>query len=186
MASDGLLSEASPFSLAVAAGGVLSYLWWKRRPVEAEKPLPFPEVPRVPGVKYFTQADLAQQDGVKGDGHMYVGVSGKVYDVHSSANFKPGEGYGMLWAGKDATISLALGSLKIEDSNRTDWAVLEDPGLAESLESWQKHFNKKYPVQGYILEWLADHPGVEEFQSPPPEFVPPEDCGFGAQKTDAQ
>ena len=29
---------------------------------------------------------------MKGDGHMYVGVSGKVYDVHSSANFKPGEG----------------------------------------------------------------------------------------------
>ena len=45
---------------------------------------------------------------MKGDGHMYVGVSGKVYDVHSSANFKPGEGSARPRAGPlrgDASLS---------------------------------------------------------------------------------
>jgi predicted heme/steroid binding protein len=70
-------------------------------------------------IPVFTLTALRKYDGAGGR-PMYVSIKGKVYDVSSSPNFNPDQGYGVLWGGRDATFSLAKGSLKPEDSNVVD------------------------------------------------------------------
>ncbi len=80
---------------------------------------------------------------------VYIGVKGIVYDVSISENFKPDQGYGKLWAGKDATYALSKMSLKPEDAGKMDWNGLNDMEYL-SLASWEAHFTKKYEKVGTV------------------------------------
>eukprot|EP00931_Biecheleriopsis_adriatica_P009503 TRINITY_DN11057_c0_g1_i2.p2 TRINITY_DN11057_c0_g1~~TRINITY_DN11057_c0_g1_i2.p2 ORF type:complete len:144 (+),score=43.03 TRINITY_DN11057_c0_g1_i2:48-479(+) len=85
---------------------------------------------------------------------MYVGILGKVYDVSDSRNFEAGEGYGDLWAGRDATYALATLSLEKKDANRLDWEMSQfNEGQLKALAAWSTHFEKKYPVVGFLKEY---------------------------------
>eukprot|EP00933_Yihiella_yeosuensis_P057382 TRINITY_DN57164_c0_g1_i1.p1 TRINITY_DN57164_c0_g1~~TRINITY_DN57164_c0_g1_i1.p1 ORF type:complete len:163 (+),score=42.59 TRINITY_DN57164_c0_g1_i1:91-579(+) len=100
----------------------------------------------------FTMEKLKAFDGAALP--MYVGILGKVYDVSSSDNFQPGEGYGDLWAGSDATYALATLSLKKEDANRLDWEMSQFTEMnLKALAGWRNHFESKYPVVGYLKEY---------------------------------
>merc|ERR1712060_310499 len=96
----------------------------------------------------FTKAELAKYNG-KEKARMYVALAGKVYDVSASEMFTAPGGYGELWGGRDATVALAKMSMEASDVNREDWEALDDKDW-ESLESWEKHFAKKYPVVGIM------------------------------------
>ena len=62
---------------------------------------------------------------------------GIIYDATGSVPFKPEGQYGKSWAGKDATIALAIMSLDPMDANRQDW---------DSLNS--KDGNSLSPIEG--------------------------------------
>merc|ERR1712194_210632 len=100
----------------------------------------------------LTIEELAKWNGI--DNRMFVGVCGKVFDVQESENFRPEKGYGKLWAGKDATYSLATLSLKAEDAGKQDY----DPHSLsvenlDALKGWFAHFSKKYKVVGKVKEY---------------------------------
>ena len=65
--------------------------------------------------------------------------------------FSISSGYGLLWAGRDATLSLATMSLKKEDSGKLEWKLedLSDQHKG-ALWGWLKHFRKKYKMMGKL------------------------------------
>ncbi|CAL1129792.1 unnamed protein product [Cladocopium goreaui] len=87
-------------------------------------------------------------------GPIFMGVCGKVVNVSSSENIKVGEGYGRLWAGKDATYALAVLSLKPEDANKLDFTLKQfTDEQRTALAGWYKHFTARYPVVGRLREY---------------------------------
>jgi len=103
----------------------------------------------------FTIKSLKRFDGF--DLPICMGVCGEVVNVSSSSNIQPGQqGYGKLWAGNDATYSLATLSLNAEDADKLDY-TLEDftPEQQKALAGWYKHFTTKYPVIGTMKEYTG-------------------------------
>jgi len=87
-------------------------------------------------------------------GPIFMGVCGKVVNVSSSENIKVGEGYGKLWAGKDATYALAVLSLKPEEANKLDFTLDQfTDEQRTALAGWYKHFTARYPVVGRLREY---------------------------------
>eukprot|EP00397_Hematodinium_sp_SG-2012_P061329 GEMP01081035.1.p1 GENE.GEMP01081035.1~~GEMP01081035.1.p1 ORF type:complete len:162 (+),score=14.54 GEMP01081035.1:295-780(+) len=74
--------------------------------------------------------------------------------------------YGKLWGGRDATYSLALGSLNAEDSHVLNFTLKDlEYKHQRSLRLYEKHFHGKYPVVGRLTEYTnqtADLPSLEE------------------------
>lgn len=105
-----------------------------------------------PEAGVFTVDSLAKFDGEQLP--MCLGICGKVVNVSSSENFKPGQGYGKLWAGRETTYAMAKVSLTPSDANRFDW-TLEDFTDQErtALSGWYKHFTTKYPIVGTLKEY---------------------------------
>eukprot|EP00405_Crypthecodinium_cohnii_P047843 CAMPEP_0206575578 /NCGR_PEP_ID=MMETSP0325_2-20121206/30171_1 /ASSEMBLY_ACC=CAM_ASM_000347 /TAXON_ID=2866 /ORGANISM="Crypthecodinium cohnii, Strain Seligo" /LENGTH=250 /DNA_ID=CAMNT_0054080493 /DNA_START=67 /DNA_END=816 /DNA_ORIENTATION=- len=165
-------SYAAILSLILGAVPAVVFLYkqYKQRKQEAEKPEPFPE----DGI--FTLESLARFDGRKNP--ICLGVCGLVVDVSTSENIQAGEGYGKLWAGRDATWSLATLSLKAEDANIMDFKVSElTEEQHKALAGWYKHFTTKYTIVGKLKEYEGwDFSSVvEEAKSQTP---------FGAPRTD--
>jgi len=108
-----------------------------------------------------------------------LGVCGKIVDCSSSENIKYNEGaYGTLWAGNDATYSLATLSLEKKDVNKFDFKLSDlTAEQHKALAGWYKHFTTKYNVVGTLKEWEGfDFSSVfEEAKSQTP---------FGAAKTE--
>mmetsp|Transcript_66545 Transcript_66545/g.124147 ORF Transcript_66545/g.124147 Transcript_66545/m.124147 type:complete len:200 (-) Transcript_66545:91-690(-) len=102
----------------------------------------------------FTLDELSHWDGVELP--MCIGLCGKVLDVSASPNFRPGEGYGKLWAGKDATYSLATMSLAPDAASTMDWRLEDLTDMQRSaLTGWWRHFQSKYPVVGTLKEFSS-------------------------------
>eukprot|EP00040_Diaphanoeca_grandis_P013606 m.68840 g.68840 ORF g.68840 m.68840 type:complete len:169 (+) comp24004_c0_seq2:437-943(+) len=100
----------------------------------------------------FTLDMLKKYDGVS-QNEMYFACAGKVYDVTESEMFR--NAY-PLWAGKDATVSLGLMSLKEQDASRLDWNNLTDDQW-KSVASWNKYFDQKYLIRGRVEEFDTYH-----------------------------
>lgn len=104
------------------------------------------------GDEVFTLDSLASFDGVQKPMHM--GICGLVVNVSKSENIVVGEGYGKLWAGRDATFAMATLSLKQETANKLDYALSDfTPPQHKALSGWYKHFTHKYPVVGRLQEY---------------------------------
>jgi predicted heme/steroid binding protein len=97
----------------------------------------------------ITLNELSLFDGK--DGHpIYFSANGSVYDVSDSEMFKTAYS---VWAGKDATVSLATMSLEPEDANSPEWHNLTEEEL-ETLRSWTHYFNEKYIIKGHLVEFI--------------------------------
>jgi hypothetical protein len=71
-----------------------------------------------------------------------LGVAGWVYDVteKGSVHYAPGSGY-CLFAGRDATRSLALGSLSQEDLEKGGWvADIQDGSVADQAQFYREKY----------------------------------------------
>lgn len=134
---------------------------------------------QLPADRVFSLETLAPWDGLQLP--MCIGVCGKVLDVSSSENLVPGFGYGELWAGKDATYSLAHSSLKANTVNVLDYDLTTwEQSRVEALSGWCEHFFLKYPVIGTLEEYEGRDfsrvlPGIEkeELATPKPKRNPP-------------
>eukprot|EP00429_Kryptoperidinium_foliaceum_P073994 CAMPEP_0176223516 /NCGR_PEP_ID=MMETSP0121_2-20121125/20783_1 /TAXON_ID=160619 /ORGANISM="Kryptoperidinium foliaceum, Strain CCMP 1326" /LENGTH=252 /DNA_ID=CAMNT_0017562749 /DNA_START=1 /DNA_END=759 /DNA_ORIENTATION=- len=157
----GLLSSAGPVAIALAVGAApLLYVLWPRikalfRRRKAKEEMPSDGV--------WDMATLAKFDGDVNP--ICLGVCGKVVDVSSSENIRYNEGmYGKLWAGRDATYSLATLSLKEEDVNKLDFQLTDfTKEQHKALAGWYKHFTTKYTVVGKLKEYEGwDFSSIEE------------------------
>ncbi|KAJ1960829.1 hypothetical protein GGI12_003589 [Dipsacomyces acuminosporus] len=106
----------------------------------------------------FTVKSLMQYNGTDEKKPILLGFNGKVYDVTASRGFYgPGGNYSV-FAGRDCTRNLCIGSLRPEDlpSENDDLVTREalDEMLWHPLDTWQKRFTNKYPVVGILVgDW---------------------------------
>ncbi|KAF9142567.1 hypothetical protein BG015_000749, partial [Linnemannia schmuckeri] len=104
-------------------------------------PLPPPNLERI-----FTKEELAQHDGEKEDGTIYVAIKGIVFDVTAKkAMYGPSGGY-HCFAGKDASKALGKSSLKPEDCI-ADYSELTEKER-KTMEDWYIFFEKRYAIVG--------------------------------------
>lgn len=103
------------------------------------------------GLPIWSHAELARYGTCGGEGasardlpgcRVLLGVAGFVYDVteKGSTHYAPGAGY-CLFAGRDATRSLALGSLAKEDLEKGGWVQDID---AKSVRDQHTFYAEKY------------------------------------------
>lgn len=96
----------------------------------------------------FTPAELAQYNGTNPSLPVYLAVKGTVFDVTANrAMYEPGQGYSV-FAGKDASRALGKSSLKPEDCIPDTTGM--DAEELETLDKWEAHYRKKYPVVGTV------------------------------------
>lgn len=98
----------------------------------------------LPGMRKYNGVDTPQ---------VHFSAKGVVYDATGAEAFAPDGPYGQNWAGRDATIALAIMSLKPQDVNRQDWGVLTDKDR-ETLDSWISYFDEKYRRVGVLREYV--------------------------------
>merc|ERR1712216_108000 len=99
----------------------------------------------------FTLPELQHYNGTT-QPHIYFSAKGVVFDVTDAESFQPDGAYGKNWAGRDATLSLALMSLDAKDVNRQDWSSM-GPKEVETLDSWLHYFDEKYRRVGVLREY---------------------------------
>eukprot|EP01101_Sappina_pedata_P008014 TRINITY_DN4355_c0_g1_i1.p1 TRINITY_DN4355_c0_g1~~TRINITY_DN4355_c0_g1_i1.p1 ORF type:complete len:157 (+),score=77.81 TRINITY_DN4355_c0_g1_i1:59-529(+) len=125
-----------------------------------DKSTPAPLVPKAKIIKPFkeyTLEELAKYDGSDSDGDIYVAIKGKVYDVTSRRGFYGKGGSYNIFAGKEASRALALGSLKKEDVSAEVTSDLDSllsklsADELETLEEWINSFESKYDVIGKVV-----------------------------------
>ncbi|AMD21158.1 HEL122Cp [Eremothecium sinecaudum] len=94
------------------------------------------------------------------DEKIYIAIKGKVYDCSASRQFYGPSGPYSNFAGHDASRGLATNSFDIEMISSWDRPIDDLSDLSaqelEALDSWESHFERKYPCIGV----LVPEPGV--------------------------
>ena len=118
------------------------------------------------GLPLWTAADLARHGACSGAAsdlpgcRVLLGVAGRVYDVtdKGSVYYAPGRGY-CVFAGRDSTRALALGSLEAADVALAGWVG----GVEErAVEEQARFYAEKYgPAVGALFPPAAPPPGAE-------------------------
>eukprot|EP00041_Stephanoeca_diplocostata_P021884 m.516832 g.516832 ORF g.516832 m.516832 type:complete len:175 (-) comp21933_c0_seq6:1791-2315(-) len=80
---------------------------------------------------------------------IYFSCAGRVYDASASSMFQ--DSY-KSFAGRDATVALAIMSLNPDDAGRTDWESLSNADW-EVVKSWNTYFEQKYPCVATLTEF---------------------------------
>ncbi|CAE8710705.1 unnamed protein product [Polarella glacialis] len=148
------VSTSVVVTVLLGVASALAFLWRRIRKDEneTEEDEPTGAQEELPADGIFTIESLGRFNGVTGP--LCMGVCGKVVNVSSSENITVGQGYGKLWAGRDATYSLATLSLKMEDANTMDFTLDQfTPDQVQALAGWYKHFTHKYPIVGRLTEY---------------------------------
>lgn len=116
---------------------------------EVRKDIPREAAPK-DGV--FTLASLAEFDGKRLP--VCLGICGKVFNVSSSATFRPNGEYGTLLGGKEATYAMAKSSLTLADANKLNFS-LEDFSATEraNLAGLYAYFTTAFPIVGTLKEY---------------------------------
>ncbi|TPX51406.1 hypothetical protein SeMB42_g00450 [Synchytrium endobioticum] len=101
------------------------------------------------GQRSFTPAELSKFDGSNPTLPVYLAIKGTVFDVSAQRDmYKPGAGY-HVFAGRDASRALGMSSLNPDDCV-SDYSGL-NPEDMETLDKWEAHYRKKYPVIGHVV-----------------------------------
>ncbi|KAI8321315.1 cytochrome b5 [Martensiomyces pterosporus] len=103
----------------------------------------------------FTLKTLKEYSGQDESKPILLALNGKVYDVTTGRGFYgPGGSYSV-FAGRDCTRGLAIGSLKPEDLPTEDDVFVTqetlDESLWQSMLSWENRLKAKYPVVGTLV-----------------------------------
>ena len=103
------------------------------------------------GQRLFTLAELRRHDGSDPARPLHLAIGGDVFDVSvkGAQFYGPGMGYS-LFAGRDATRSLALGSLDHGDLERGDDVADFTPQQLEALREQHAFYKGKYPLAGKL------------------------------------
>jgi len=92
-------------------------------------------------------ADLAKANGVDG-APIWVAIKDQVFDVSSKPDmYGPGGGY-HVFAGRDGSKGLGIGSLKVEDAVPDEGKL--GPAEQKVLDDWLVFFQKRYNQIGVV------------------------------------
>ncbi|CAG8518583.1 15254_t:CDS:2 [Acaulospora morrowiae] len=95
----------------------------------------------------YTPEELSKFDGRDG-GSIYVAVKGIVFDVSDNRQAYGHGGSYHLFAGKDVSKGLGMGSLQPEHAV-ADYSTLNEEQL-KTLDEWFQHFSNKYNKVGRV------------------------------------
>jgi len=148
------VDDLGPFDRSTLDDWIQKFKYYKCYPVVGKVSYP-------PASKVFKREELTQFNGgqestdlKRVDVPIYVGINGKVVDVSygGKAMYGAGGPYN-IFAGKDASRSLAKMSFKPEDLNSHDLSDLTTE-QQKTLNEWENKFvqTKKYPVVGTLSE----------------------------------
>ena len=98
--------------------------------------------------KNLTLAELGKHDGIASK-RIFVGVKGDIFDVSTSSFYTPGGSY-HIFAGKDASTSLAKGDLEGTYLNTPEAELNEEE--KHTLDEWHDRFLSKYRIVGKVLK----------------------------------
>lgn len=108
------------------------------------------EVPRSANYE-MTLDDLHKHNGTTRP-TIYVAVKDIIFDVSSSEFYRPGGAYDA-FAGRDASVALALMSTSVKDMDcYTERGHTLDEKAKKILEDWFKRFTNKYPRVGVLVK----------------------------------
>ncbi|CCJ30793.1 unnamed protein product [Pneumocystis jirovecii] len=103
----------------------------------------------------FTPKTLERFNG-KETYKIFISIKGNVYDVTSEKRLYGPEGPYRNFAGKDASRGLAKGSFDINMIMSPDEPIDKLLDLTDeernTLDDWEKHFQRKYEVVGKLIE----------------------------------
>lgn len=103
----------------------------------------------------FTPVSLAKYNGTD-DPKIFIAVRNRVFNVSMGAAFYGPGGPYENFAGRDASRGLAKNSFELDCLTPIDQPIdsLKDltTDEVESLDSWEEHFENKYPVVGTLHE----------------------------------
>jgi membrane-associated progesterone receptor component len=94
----------------------------------------------------LTTSELSAYDGIKNK-RIFVGVKGDIFDVSTSSFYTPGGSY-HIFAGKDASASLAKGDLEGKFLNKPYDDLNEEE--TQTLDEWYERFLGKYRRVGKV------------------------------------
>lgn len=132
-------------SLAVCVPTALVLLYFRPR-AKPTTQMTTPSATLSSSLPCLSVAELAQFDGSDESRPIYVGIRGKVYDVSTAReSYAKGRGYNV-FAGRDATLALALSCLQPDTITKT-YAELNE-NEQKTLAQWETFFAEKkaYPV----------------------------------------
>lgn len=102
-------------------------------------------------LRLYTAAELAQHDGSDESKPILLGMAGEVFDVtEKGKQFYGKQGAYNVFAGRDSTRCLALGSLDEEDLAKGGDVSDFTPEQRKQLEEQHKFYREKYPRVGRI------------------------------------
>ncbi|CAG89377.1 DEHA2F14872p [Debaryomyces hansenii CBS767] len=103
----------------------------------------------------FTPVSLAKYNG-SDDPKIFIAVRNRVFNVTMGAAFYGPGGPYENFAGRDASRGLSKNSFELECLTPVDQPIDPLDNLTsdeiESLDSWEEHFENKYPVVGTLHE----------------------------------
>lgn len=113
------------------------------------------------GVRLFKASDLAAYDGTDPGLPVLLGVDGEVFDVTDKGYhfYGPGAGY-HIFAGRDSTRALALGSLRKYDLELGGDVSDLTPSQLRAVADQHKFYREKYVLYGR-LEDTRPSPGAQ-------------------------
>jgi membrane-associated progesterone receptor component len=97
----------------------------------------------------FSPAELAQFDGTDPNRPIYVAIKGTIFDVSDKRETYAPNGSYHVFAGKDASKALGMGSLNLEDAV-ADYSTLDDSKL-KVLNDWFEYYRKRYNIVGKVV-----------------------------------
>jgi len=98
----------------------------------------------------FTLEELREYDGRTSDTPIYIALKGKVYDVSSRGMFYGPGGPYHIFAGRDASRSLATDSLEEKDVVNPSLEGLSQADLS-TLNDWVQTYESRYDVVGKLV-----------------------------------
>ena len=158
-------SDVVPIALSIAAGGILAWTIINFGSTD-QSPPPRPFTLRKPtrSDRKITMQELTDANGRGPSGRILIAVKGDVFDVTShpsGVEFYGPEGPYASFAGKDATVGLALSSYDAEDF---EGKSIDDPSIGywerEQLEEWYHTFLRKYDIVGVLETETTTPKGV--------------------------
>ena len=127
-------------TLVLVVGGVFAYFFWRNKQQQAE----FDDFAKEFNLKV---TELKKFNGVENK-RIFIGVKGDLFDVTTSAFYKPGGSY-HIFAGHEASVCLAKGDLEGKYLDQLD--AQYTPDEQATLDDWHFRFSDKYRKVGKIV-----------------------------------
>ena len=142
-----MLTDLLLIVLLVAVALLIREVWLWLAPARPPPPprAAAPPKPKLP-FRSYSPDELREFDGSDASKPVLLAIDGRVFDVSGSSMYRKPDGAYSVFAGHDATVCLATGSLSADDLDRPTSDLA--PGDRSNLNDWIQFYEGKYDVVG--------------------------------------